>query len=237
MPRTVIVGDVHGCLRELEELLGHVGLDGDDNLYFVGDLVARGPDTRGVLALVRRLGAVAVRGNHEHKLLGYVNNRRGQGPSVRLGPNHIELTNQLSDDDWELLRDMPLWHDLPEHGVRLVHAGVLPGVAVEDTDPNILTTIRAITPHGEPTATRGGDPWGRWYRGPPHVVFGHNALMHPQLHAWATGIDLGCVYGGFLAALVLERDQPVPDIEGIQDSLITVPARAAYYPVRVRRSK
>lgn len=77
MPRSVIVGDVHGCLRELEELLARVRLDGDDNLYFVGDLVARGPDTRGVLALVRRLGAVAVRGNHEHKLIGYIDSQRG----------------------------------------------------------------------------------------------------------------------------------------------------------------
>ena len=128
MPRTVIVGDVHGCLGELEELLGRVALREDDRLYFVGDLIARGPDTLGVLALVRRLGAVVVRGNHEHKLLGYVRGRQGEGPRVRLGPNHIELTNQLSEEDWELLRNMPLWHDLPEHDMLHV-PGADPGAA------------------------------------------------------------------------------------------------------------
>lgn len=237
MPRTVIVGDVHGCLTELEELLDRVGLNGDDRLYFVGDLVARGPDTLGVLALVRRLGAVAVRGNHEQKMLQYARALRGQGPRVRLGPNHIALTHQMSEQDWGVLRNTPLWLDLPEHSVRLVHAGVLPGVPIEETEPSVLTTIRAITPHGKPTATRGGDPWGRWYQGPPHVVFGHNALMHPQFHAWATGIDLGCVYGGFLAALVLDQGQPVPDMDCRQDALVSVPAKAAYYPVREKRSK
>lgn len=236
MPRTIVVGDVHGCLKELEHLLDQVGFGEGDRLYFVGDLVARGPDTLGVLDLVRRLGAVVVRGNHEHKLLAYRARKKG-GPVVRLGPNHIDLANRMGEQDWELLRNMPLWHDLPEHGVRLVHAGVLPGVPVEETDAEVLTTIRAITQRGQPTATRGGDPWGRWYQGPPHIVFGHNALMHPQLHAWATGIDLGCVYGGFLAALVLDAGQPVPDLEARQDHLVTVPARKAYYPVRVHRPR
>ncbi|PIE05718.1 MAG: hypothetical protein CSA75_03290 [Sorangium cellulosum] len=237
MPRTVIVGDVHGCLGELEELLAQVGLNDDDNLYFVGDLVARGPDTLGVLALVRRLKAQAVRGNHEQKLLSYAKAQQEAGEPVRLGPNHVELTKQMTEDDWALLRNMPLWRDLPEHDLRLVHAGVLPGVDVNKTDRSVLTTIRAITPHGQPTATRGGDPWGRWYRGPPHVVFGHNALMHPQLHAWATGIDLGCVYGGFLAALVLDKGQKVPPVDERQEVLVMVPAKRAYYPVRVRHSK
>ncbi len=237
MPRTVIVGDVHGCLPELEALLAAVGLQDDDRLYFVGDLVARGPDTLGVLSLVRRHAAVVVQGNHEQKLLQFEKAERGQGPPVRLGPNHIALAHQMGPDDWDLLRRTVLWHDLPEHDLRLVHAGVLPGVPVEHTDPSVLTTIRAITPLGKPTSTRGGDPWGRWYQGPPHVVFGHNALMHPQLHAWATGIDLGCVYGGFLAALVLEPGEHVPAIDERSERLVTVPAREAYYPARVKRAR
>jgi len=132
---------------------------------------------------------------------------------------------------------MPLWYDLPEHDVRIVHAGVMPGLPVEDTDMSVLLTIRGLTPRGEPSATRGGDLWGKWYQGSPHVVFGHNALMHPQLHPWATGIDLGCVYGGFLAALVLPSGMKLPNADERQDMLITVPARQAYYPVRSRSSR
>ena len=85
MSRTVIVGDVHGCCAELQELLARVGFSDDDHLYFVGDLVGRGPDTLGVLALAQQLGAVAVRGNHEQKLLSFVQSQREGGPLVRLG--------------------------------------------------------------------------------------------------------------------------------------------------------
>ncbi|HNZ22163.1 MAG TPA: metallophosphoesterase [Polyangiaceae bacterium] len=232
MSRTVIVGDVHGCCAELQELLARVGFSDDDHLYFVGDLVGRGPDTLGVLALAQQLGAVAVRGNHEQKLLSFVQSQREGGPLVRLGPGHLQLVHSLSEQDWAWLEAMPLWHDLPEHDLRIVHAGVKPGVPIEATDTGILLTIRAITQRGQASITRGGEPWARWYHGPPHIVFGHNALMHPQLHPWATGIDLGCVYGGFLAALVLGPGQTIPSIEERQELLVSVSARRAYYPVR-----
>ena len=69
--RTVIVGDVHGCRRELEQLLERIRFSNGDRLVFVGDLVARGPDSLGVLDIVRRTGALVVRGNHEQKLLDW----------------------------------------------------------------------------------------------------------------------------------------------------------------------
>ena len=232
MPRTVIVGDVHGCCCELQDLLARVGLTKEDRLFFVGDLIGRGPDTLGVLAIARQWGAQSVRGNHEAKLLEYEHATRTGGPIVRLGSGHIGLAKMMSEQDWETLRAMPVWHDLPEHDVRLVHAGVVPGVSVEETETSVLTTIRALTSRGQPSSTRGGHFWGRWYQGPPHVVFGHNALMNPQLHPWATGIDLGCVYGGFLAALVLEPLMKIPCVDERQELLITVPARQAYYPIR-----
>ena len=40
----------------------------------------------------------------------------------------------LTADDWAYLRSLPLWLDVPEHGVRIVHAGVMPGVAIDDLD-------------------------------------------------------------------------------------------------------
>ena len=237
MSRTVIVGDVHGCLRELHDLLACVGMSNDDRLYFVGDLIGRGPDTLGVLELVRKLRAIAVCGNHEIKLLEYERAKSTGGPPVRLGPGHHEIAKEMKKDHWQVLRNMPLWHDLPEHDVRIVHAGVVPGLPVENTDASVLTTMRALTTRGEPSSTRGGDFWGRRYQGPPHVVFGHNALMHPQIHPWATGIDLGCVYGGFLAALVLEQGMKIPNGCERQDLLVTVPARRAYYPPRAAAAK
>src|SRR5260370_32255956 len=216
-----MVGDVHGCREELEELLAKgKWVEGADRLFFVGDLVARGPDSLGVLALVERLGGRAVRGNHEHKLLrirdgsspglwfgapapNRSRGRRGRGlasPSGHEG-EHEQLASLLSRDDWSLLEQMPLWVDLFEHGVRIVHAGVVPCQAIEQTPPEALLTIRAIDASGRWSNEKDGRPlWGEPYLGPPHVVFRHNALAEPQLHPWATGIDTGCVYGGRLTA-------------------------------------
>lgn len=69
--RVVIVGDVHGMRKSLETLLDKVGFDRHkgDQLILVGDLVNKGPDSPGVVDLAMKLGARAVRGNHENAVL------------------------------------------------------------------------------------------------------------------------------------------------------------------------
>jgi hypothetical protein len=69
MGRTLIVGDVHGCAGELGSLLEALAPGADDQVLFVGDLVARGPDSRGVLALYRAVRGRSVLGNHEARLI------------------------------------------------------------------------------------------------------------------------------------------------------------------------
>jgi hypothetical protein len=223
--RTVIVGDVHGCAGELDALLERTRfVAGKDRLVFVGDLVVRGPDSHGVLALVDRLGARAARGNHEEKLLAWW--RRGKP----LGPDHERVAKTLSEDEWDLLEDLPTWIDLPEHGVRVVHAGVIPGVPIERAPEEALLKVRTIDSQGRwSDDADGGALWGSRYTGPPHVVFGHNARPEPQLHPWATGIDTGCVYGGRLTALVLHDGERVPRGARVQPLLVSVPALRKYY--------
>jgi hypothetical protein len=225
MAITAIVGDVHGCAAELEELLETLCFAaGRDRLAFVGDLVARGPDTPGVLALARRFGGLVVRGNHEEKLLA--NRLRGKP----LGTEHARVAEQLSKEDWRLLEATPLWLDLPEHGVRIVHAGIPPGTAVDRAPPEALLRMRTIDARGrwsdEPSA---GPLWGTRYEGPPHVVFGHNARVEPQLHEWATGIDTSCVYGGQLTAVVLGDGEKMPRGVAVVRTLRSVRARRKYF--------
>jgi hypothetical protein len=224
MGRTVIVGDVHGCAGELEALLESVGFSPADKLVFVGDVVARGPDSHGVLALMKRLGATSVRGNHESKLLA------GRRRAKPLGPDHDPLSRAFSDEEWRLLESMPLWIDLPEHGLRVVHAGVVPGLEADRCPPEALMKMRTIDAKGrwsdEPD---GGTLWGALYEGPPHVVFGHHARPEPQLHDWATRLDTGCVYGGHLSALVLDEGETIPRGAAAISRLENVPARRKYY--------
>ena len=120
---TYAIGDVQGCLRELVLLLEKIEFDENtDRLWFTGDLVNRGPDSLGVLRIVRNLGdsAVTVLGNHDLHLiacaLGVRRPRRDTFTDV--------LTARDCDDLVDWLRRRPLLH---RRGNRiLVHAGLDP---------------------------------------------------------------------------------------------------------------
>ena len=169
MARTILIGDVHGCAIELGELLERVAPTSDDRVVFVGDLVARGPDSRGVLRIVRELAALCVRGNHEEKLLAGRHARRIGSSKPKLTASHAELVETLDDAEWAQIEALPLSLDLKAQGLRVVHAGMVPGQAWEAQDPWMLTHIRSIDDDGTPSA-RWGRPWGALYNGPEQIV-------------------------------------------------------------------
>lgn len=232
--RTIIVGDVHGCASELESLLDAVAFSSGDRLVFVGDLIARGPDSLGVLDIARKTGAIVVRGNHEQKLLEWHASRerwiRGENAAKSpIGKMHRDIARALRPVDWSLLKTTKLSLDLPEHGLRVVHAGVDPSLPFEQQAPDTLLRIRTVV---APEKKRGEAHvlWGLRYSGPPHIVFGHNAAPGLQLHAWATGLDTGCVYGGRLTAMVLGNEQKVPRaIPARRELLVSQPARRMWF--------
>lgn len=257
MARTIIIGDVHGCRDELEDLLEYVGYTRSDEVFFVGDLVVRGPDPRGTLALVRALDARAVRGNHEDRLLRWHFGTRGGGESrggkkkkkqggsrdkdakgaaspPKLGPTTRATAEKLRDDDWELLASLPLWIDLPERDIRIVHAGVMPDVPMDEQEPRTLLHLRTLARAApgwplEASEERGQRSWAHFYTGPEHVVFGHNARPEPEIASYATGIDTGAVYGGRLSALVLREGEEVPPPAERRSVIVSVPARRAHF--------
>lgn len=232
--RTVIIGDVHGCASELDALLDTVAFASGDRLVFVGDLITRGPDSLGVLDIARTTGAIVVRGNHEQKVLDWFEARdrwlHGEDDAKPpIGRMHRELARDLRPVDWSLLQSSKIWLDLPEHGVRVIHAGVDPDLPFEQQKPDTLMRIRTVL---APEGTRGERYvlWGARYSGPPHIVFGHNAAPGLQLHDWATGLDTGCVYGGRLTAMVLEKGQRVPrPIAARREVLVSQPARKVWF--------
>jgi len=126
---TYAIGDVQGCADELEALLSMLPFDRErDRLWFVGDLVNRGPQSLAALRLVRSLGeaAVAVLGNHDFHLLclaaGFANKRADDTlDEVLAAPDAPRLL--------EWLRQRPLMH--AEGGYAMVHAGLLPQWSIE----------------------------------------------------------------------------------------------------------
>ncbi|HVW24887.1 MAG TPA: metallophosphoesterase [Polyangiaceae bacterium] len=236
MARSIFIGDVHGCARELADLLDRVGPTGGDSVYFVGDLVARGPDTPGVLRLFREVGAMGVVGNHEARLLDVRRARRAGEPTTKMGPTHEALLASLPESDWALLEALPLYMKIDEHQVLLVHAGLVPGVPPERQDPWTLTHIRSLD-GGAPSAQPGNESWSADYSGPLHVIFGHDARRGLQLRAHATGLDTACVYGEQLSALVVPSGQSLPPPGERRDLVVSTPAYAAYYGVNAARSE
>ena len=227
MARSIFIGDVHSCAAELAELLSAVAVAADDRVFFVGDLLSRGPDPLGVLRLFRSLRARSAIGNHEQRLLAGRHARLRGEPGPKPGSSHAEVAALLDDADWAILESMPLWIDVPEHDVRVVHAGIVPGVPFEKQDPWLLTHIRSIDERGKPSE-KWGTLWGSLYQDEPHIVFGHNARQRPQLHPHATGLDTACVYGGALTALVLPEGVAPPPVASRLDALVSVRAQRAY---------
>ncbi len=216
--RTLIVGDVHGCREELEDLLEESGFEEGDQLVLVGDLVAKGPDSLGVIRLLRELGARAVRGNHDQHCLKWWDAKCAGNEAPRLRPAHQQVADELEDEDWRWLAALPFWIELPEHDALVVHGGLLPDVPLEEQDPDDLMNMRSILDDG--TATRSyeeGTPWASVWPGPRLVVFGHDALRGLQNRPHSVGLDTGCVYGGWLTGLWLPRRD-----------LVSVPARGTY---------
>lgn len=200
MARSVVIGDVHGCREELEELLVACSVAPDDDVVLVGDLVAKGPDSAGVVQLCRERRLRAVLGNHDAKVLEIRSGQRSKPPK----PAHVEVLKQLSSADWEYLESLPLWIRLEQHRALVVHGGLVPNVPVERQRREDLLNTRSIRHDGRPSKrVDDGVPWGSLWPGPDHALFGHDAIRGFQQYSHATGLDTGCVYGGTLTAVVL----------------------------------
>ena len=214
--RTIVVGDLHGCFDELEELLERAAFGSDDRVVSVGDLVVKGEKSREVLDLfLSDARFSSVRGNHDVAVL-----RGLRGKKKGLKATQKKCVRELKGGRERyaaLLESLPLSIDLGTHLV--VHAGLRPGVALEDQSPDDLTELRTLGPD---RTSRDGVPWYEVYDGEKVALFGHWPAARPRRGPRALGLDTGCVYGYRLTAYVLEEDR-----------LLSVPARRAYdAPVR-----
>lgn len=181
-----VVGDVHGCIAELQTLWDRLNPASGDLVVFVGDLVGKGPASDDVVEFVRtRDNAVSVRGNNEELVL------RGLAEA------------DLSPESRDAIASFPLvvtWDD-----AMVVHGGVRPDRALVEHGPQELLETRAIPPENGYR----GPFWFDAYEGPPRVFFGHTVLSDPFVGEWSVGLDTGCVHGRQLTAYDCDRDAVV----------------------------
>ena len=173
-----IVGDIHGCLSELEALVDKLSVGPDDLVVFVGDLVRKGPDSCGVLEFaMERPNVFTVRGNNEQKLID------GDAELPALGPKHLEY-----------IESMPViisWDD-----VAVVHGGIDHRKPLAEHSVDELLNMRSL-------AEEGGYNRPFWFetrRESPRVFFGHTVLSEPLETEATVGLDTGCVHGRQLTA-------------------------------------
>ncbi len=232
-----LIGDVHGCGDELEELLGRLGYAPEASAdsaawrhpegrkaVFLGDLVDRGPRVADVLRLVMGMvkagTALCVPGNHDEKLLRWLKGKR------------VTIAHGLQRSIEQIEREPPEWRaeaaaflaGLVSHYVlddgRLVavHAGLK-----EEMQGRAAGAVRDFALYGETTGEVDelGLPvrldWAAGYRGTARVVYGHTPVAEPRWLNRTMNLDTGCVFGGALSAL------RYPELE-----VVAVPARAVY---------
>ena len=174
-----VVGDVHGCLSELETLLDELNPSEDDLVVFVGDLIRKGPDNHGVVDLVRSSpNMLSIRGNNEEKII-----------------KGTKAVDDLTEEDIDWIRNLPV--AISWKGALVVHGGIDPRMDLEDHTVDDLQNTRSLADGGSYDRPF----WWEEYDGhAQHVFFGHTPLAEPAVASHAHGLDTGCVYGGSLTA-------------------------------------
>jgi len=216
--RIIAIGDVHGCSEELHDLLTKLDITEEDQLVFLGDLVNRGPDSRGVLDCVHKIrNATFLLGNHELRLLNF----HKTGDRSILKPYDYRTLACLKEGDWEFFRRMVPTYYVKEYETVFVHAGFLPGIPWNEQPLDVILNIQLVTPEGKiKKRSKGLDLplWSDLWQGPPFVVYGHTPVKNEvERGTWSLGIDTACVDGGSLTAYILPSKE-----------IVSVPAHEAY---------
>ena len=127
-----VIGDIQGCLDELQQLLKKIRFSADkDVLWFTGDLVNRGPKSLEVLRFVKSLedNAVTVLGNHDLHMLAIVYGLEKQRPSDTFD-EIINASDKQSLMQW--VAQLPLIHCADNDQLVMVHAGIYPSWEIND---------------------------------------------------------------------------------------------------------
>ena len=240
-----MIGDIHGCCDELCDLLANLGYNLDQDNYtavhpegrkvvFLGDLCDRGnkiPETlKLVVNMVKSGSALCVPGNHDVKLLRYLN-----GAKVQQTHGLDDSIKQLEAEPEEFIAELKdfldslIGHYVLDDGKLVVaHAGMR-----EKYQGRSSRRVREFALYGDTTGESDeyGLPvrldWANEYRGRAKVVYGHTPTAEVYQANNTFNIDTGCVFGGKLTAYRYPEGE-----------IVSIPARQTYYePVKPLREQ
>lgn len=215
-----IIGDVHGCYEELEELLSLLGYQWTvDNIehkegrkpVFLGDLTDRGPNSVSVIitvaSWVKNGDALYCPGNHCDKLYRYL---LGRNVIVSNGlETTIEEFQNLSDKMYrrvdslfrKLYENAPLYLQLDENKLIVAHAGIRPtDIGKKNKSVKTFVLYGDITGEKHPDGRPIRRDWPSKYDYDSTIVYGHTPMKEPRIVGNTINVDTGCVFGNKLTA-------------------------------------
>jgi len=206
--KTFVIGDIHGCFEQLQELLEVINPDlREDRLIMLGDYIDRGPNSyltlQKVIKLQKEFGAqhvVLLRGNHEQMALDYLHNPNFSSNWRYNGGDSTLADFQKHSDDlanYEGFLEGLAFYFEDEHFVY-VHGRIRQGIRLSQQKASDLLWIRDgffLNPVSEKKPVIFGHTPTRWI----------NGTWKPFIQQNRIGIDTGCIYGGFLSAVVIEE--------------------------------
>lgn len=238
--KTIVVGDIHGCLDEFKELLRICDYNHEtDRLILAGDLVDRGPKSAGVVQFALELQAELVIGNHEDKYIRYMRNeekkqhvgRKHYKNPINLNQEKREVYSSLSPEMLEYIANgkyvIPLW----EYNAIVVHAGVKPGPYPDrrDREEYIFTRFlhkddfRLLNLPGDFSRPPNSVHWTEVYDGTVDIIYGHDVQSLTEAvikvndkGARTIGLDTGSCFGGALTCMVLTPENPTGEFVSVK---------------------
>lgn len=222
-----IIGDVHGCLEELEALLYKLGYRKKNGTYqhadnrliaFIGDITDRGPDSIKVIELVYQLVkeklAYYIPGNHCNKLYRFflgnkVMEKHGlETTTAEFRSLSAEKQHNIKIKFMELYENAPLYLHFKNINVIIAHAGIPEHlIGKEDKQTKTFVLYGDITGEFDQKGKPIRRDWAKHYHGDIWIVYGHTPVLEPRIINHTINIDTGCVFGNKLTAYQFPEDE------------------------------
>ncbi|KAJ1990970.1 hypothetical protein GGI25_003823 [Coemansia spiralis] len=183
--RLIFIGDIHGCLNQFNNLLEKLDYQqGSDQVVLVGDLVAKGPDSIGVLRKARNINAWCTRGNHDDKVIRWREFLEGPGNGLtktevadlenssglpysdfRLSDPHYDIARSMSPNDFAFIKSFPVIMAFPPPYAEwvVVHGGLDPSKSILKQNSHDCMNMRNIGSSGPSSSHNEGLAWFEVY--------------------------------------------------------------------------